>query len=67
MATHRQDTLADLPPGSRVRVWCSYPNCGVELTDPISRQRRLGPEHDSERRSGHHPRHDVDQDPIPGT
>lgn len=62
MASRRQETLL-IDPGARARVWCK--ECGRELSDPISRQRRLGAECDPDQRIGHD-RHDVDQDPIPG-
>jgi hypothetical protein len=52
-----------IDPGARDRVWCV--DCGAELKDKISRQRRRGPECDPEPRTGYD-RHDVDQDPIPG-
>jgi hypothetical protein len=44
-------------------VWCR--ECKKELTDPVSRSRRLGPECDPEPRTGYD-RYDIDQDPIPG-
>jgi len=62
MADRRQETLL-IDPGGRARIW--YRECGRELTDPVSRQRRLGAECDPEPRTGYD-RHDVDQDPIPG-
>ena len=62
MDSRRQKTLL-IDPGAPDRVWCK--DCGRELTDKISRQRRLGPECDPEPRTGYD-RHDVDQDPIPG-
>lgn len=64
MARTEQNALMEEPPGRR-RVWCQAPGCGIELTDPISRMRRLGPEHDPEPRT-RTPDHEVDQDPIPG-
>ncbi|MBZ6211602.1 hypothetical protein KVH31_34470 [Streptomyces olivaceus] len=64
MADRRQETLL-IDPGGRARIWCKAPGCGRELTDEISRQRGVGPEHDPEPRTGYD-RHDVDQEPIPG-
>jgi hypothetical protein len=63
MTSTRQDRLL-IDPGARARVWCQ--DCGAELTDPVSRRRRLGPECDPDPRTGDGGRHDVDQDPIPG-
>jgi hypothetical protein len=65
MAMQRQEALIEQPSGRRARVWCKGPGCGRELTDPVSRLRRLGPECDPE------PRHEsarfaIDQDTIPG-
>lgn len=62
MDDRRQKSLL-IDPGGRARVWCR--ECHKELTDPVSRQRRLGPECDPEPRTGYD-RHNVDQDPIPG-
>ncbi|NUS82762.1 MAG: hypothetical protein HOY75_08410 [Streptomyces sp.] len=64
MATHQQETLTEEP--RRARVWCTGVGCGRELTDPVSRARRKGPECDPEPRTGNGRQHDVDQDPIPG-
>jgi hypothetical protein len=61
-STGQKSLLID--PGARARVWCK--DCGAELTDKISRMRRLGPECDPEPRSADHGRHEVDQDAIPG-
>ncbi|MFD5899059.1 DUF6011 domain-containing protein [Streptomyces sp. NPDC060366] len=59
-----QEPLADVtaprPPTIRCRT------CKRPLTDAISRSRRLGPECDPDRQ-GAHQRHDIDQDPLPGT
>jgi hypothetical protein len=63
MATNRQEPLIDQPSGPRARIWCS--ECKVELKDPISRSRRMGPECDPEPRHTS-PRFDIDQDAIPG-
>lgn len=57
-----QQTL-DIP-GRPARRWCR--RCGRELRDPVSRLRGLGPECDPDRRTPD-PRHDVDQDALPGT
>lgn len=65
MDRHQQEPLTGPVPGLRRRVWCRAPGCGIELTDPESRRRGYGPEHDPDRRVPHHP-HDVDQDTIPG-
>ncbi|WP_030188217.1 DUF6011 domain-containing protein [Streptomyces violaceorubidus] len=62
MARDRQETLL-IDPGDRTRIWCR--ECHRELTDEVSRSRRLGPECDPEPRHGYD-RHDVDQEPIPG-
>ena len=59
----RQQKALLIDPGARARVWCK--DCGRELTDDISRQRRLGPECDPDPRTGY-TRHHVDQEPIPG-
>lgn len=65
MARQRQQAFPEVESGPRRRVWCKAPGCRVELTDPISRMRGVGPEHDPE------PRHTarrftIDQDAIPG-
>ncbi|MFE6126706.1 DUF6011 domain-containing protein [Streptomyces sp. NPDC056437] len=68
MATRpaRQIPLADTSNGPRQpTIRCT--DCRRKLSDPVSRLRRLGPECDPERRSGTTPRHQVDQDPLPGT
>lgn len=62
MTSTRQETLL-IDPGARARIWCR--DCGRELSDPVSRQRRLGAECDPEPRGGYD-QHQVDQDPIPG-
>jgi hypothetical protein len=41
-------------------------DCKRELTDPVSRLRQLGPECDPDRRNGY-ARHEVEQEPLPGT
>lgn len=62
MTGNRQNKLL-IDPGSRARVWCR--ECGRELTDWVSRLRKLGAECDPEPRHGYD-RHDANQDPIPG-
>lgn len=62
----RQEALPEVESGPRRRVWCKAPGCRIELTDPISRQRGLGPEHDPEPRHGSRARFDIEQDAIPG-
>ncbi|MGW6569707.1 DUF6011 domain-containing protein [Streptomyces sp. NPDC054975] len=64
MAREQQEPLTDIPVPRLPRRWCR--KCGAALRDPVSRSRLLGPECDPERRTSHHRRHDVDQDPIPG-
>ncbi|WP_369689044.1 DUF6011 domain-containing protein [Streptomyces sp. Wb2n-11] len=59
----QQPTLDDTRVAHLPTVRCT--DCKRSLTDPISRSRRLGPECDPDRQ-GSHPRHHVDQDPIPG-
>jgi hypothetical protein len=66
MAIQRQEALPEVESGPRRRVRCKAPGCRIELTDPISRQRGLGPEHDPEPRHGSRARFDIDQDAIPG-
>jgi hypothetical protein len=66
MATNRQETLPVVESGPRRRVWCKAPGCRIELTDPISRMRGLGPEHDPEPRHAPSTRFDIDQDTLPG-
>jgi hypothetical protein len=66
----RQEPLPDAPVTRRVRVFCqglraNGRRCGRELTDELSRSRRLGPECDPDTRAGHQ-RRDADQEPIPG-
>jgi hypothetical protein len=63
MAIQRQQALPEVDSGPRRQVWCE--DCGRELRDVISRQRRRGPECDPEPRHGH-ARFDIDQDAIPG-
>ena len=65
MPIQRQEALPEVESGPRRRVWCTGVGCGRELFDPVSRQRRKGPECDPE------PRHtsarfDIDQDTLPG-
>lgn len=62
----RQEALAEVKSGPRRRVWCRFPGCRIELTDPISRMRGLGPEHDPEPRHAANARFDIEQDAIPG-
>ncbi|MFE9812381.1 DUF6011 domain-containing protein [Streptomyces sp. NPDC005548] len=62
MTRHQQKALMEEP--ARARVWCR--ECHKELSDPVSRSRRLGPECDPEPRTAGGGRHEVDQDPIPG-
>lgn len=64
LVTDRQPALDDTAVPRAPRITCD--ECKRELTDPVSRMRRLGPECDPERRGGYE-RHEVDQDPIPGT
>jgi hypothetical protein len=64
MAIQRQQALPEVDSGPRRRVWCE--DCGRELRDVISRQRRKGPECDPEPRHGSRERFEVDQDAIPG-
>ncbi|WP_107065247.1 DUF6011 domain-containing protein [Streptomyces scabiei] len=59
------DPLPEVPSGPRRRVWCRGVGCGRELTDPVSRMRRLGRECDPEPRHAS-ARFDIDQDAIPG-
>jgi hypothetical protein len=66
MAMQRQEALTGVESGPRRRVWCKAPGCRIELTDPISRQRGLGPEHDPEPRHSSRARFDIEQDAIPG-
>jgi hypothetical protein len=66
MATNRQEALPVVESGPRRRVWCKAPGCRIQLTDPISRMRGLGPEHDPEPRHAPSTRFDIDQEPIPG-
>jgi hypothetical protein len=66
MTTSRQEPLMEEPPGRRARVWCRGVGCGRELTDPISRMRRLGEECDPEPRTATR-QFVIDQDAIPGT
>lgn len=61
----RQPALVGTFDLKRVRITCT--TCRRELTDPVSRLRRLGPECDPEPRNGQGPDHHVDQDPLPGT
>lgn len=65
MATNRQEPLIEQPSGPRARVWCKGAGCGRELTDKISRLRRLGPECDPEPRH-ESARFDIEQETIPG-
>lgn len=62
----RQEALPEVESGPRRRVWCKAPGCGLELTDPVSMQRGLGPEHDPEPRHGASARFAIEQDAIPG-
>jgi hypothetical protein len=66
MPIQRQEALPVVESGPRRRVWCKAPGCRIELTDPISRMRGLGPEHDPEPRRASRTRFDIDQDAIPG-
>jgi hypothetical protein len=66
MDRQRQEALPEVESGPRRRVWCKAPGCRIELTDPISRQRGLGPEHDPEPRNSGRARFDIAQDAIPG-
>jgi hypothetical protein len=66
MAMQRQEALPEVESGPHRRVWCKGIGCGRELTDPVSRQRRLGPECDPEPRHGSRARFDIEQDAIPG-
>jgi hypothetical protein len=61
----QEDVLPEVPSGPRRRVWCRGPGCGRELTDPVSRLRKLGPECDPEPRYAS-ASFDIDQDAIPG-
>nr|WP_078510685.1 DUF6011 domain-containing protein [Streptomyces himastatinicus] len=61
----RQAPLLGLPEQGRRPVYCR--RCGRELSDPASRLRRYGPECDPDNHPGPTARHDVDQDPLPGT
>lgn len=65
MPKQRQEALSGVESGPRRRVWCKAPGCRIELTDPISRIRGLGPEHDPEPRHAS-ARFDIDQEPLPG-
>jgi hypothetical protein len=65
MTRHRQEPLIEAPPGRRARVWCRGVGCGRELTDEISRRRRLGPECDPDPRTTTR-QFDIDQEPLPG-
>jgi hypothetical protein len=60
----QQPTLDDTRVARLPVIRCD--DCKRTLTDPVSRMRRLGPECDPDRRNGHE-RHEVDQEPLPGT
>jgi hypothetical protein len=66
MRMQRQEALPEVESGPRRRVWCRHPDCRIELTDPVSRMRGVGPEHDPEPRHAPSARFDIDQDTLPG-
>ncbi|MFI0857913.1 DUF6011 domain-containing protein [Streptomyces sp. NPDC021098] len=63
----RQAPLLGLPEQGRRPVYCRNPQCRRELTDPESRRNGYGKDCDPENHPGPTARHDVDQDPLPGT